>query len=209
MSNRALPAKARQETGKGSNRRLRAAGDIPAVVYGVGTSEPLTVSVKPLDIVRVLKSDMGVNTVLQLEVDGTAGPKVLIKDYQLHPVRRTLLHVDLLAVADDKPVRLQVPVDYQGEAPMEKLGAKRRVLSRTVLVSCLPGDIPQGIPYVMTGIEKPVVIYASELEFPENVTPAYKRDFAIVSLRAKGNNEDELEEEGQEEAEAAAPEAEA
>ena len=142
---------------------------------------------KPLDIVRILKSDMGVNTVLQLEVDGAAGPKVLIKDYQLHPVRRTLLHVDLLAVTDDKPVRVQVPVDYQGASPLEKLGAKRRVLSRTVLLSCLPGDIPQSIPYPMTKIEKPVVVYASELELPGNVTPAYKRDFAIISLRAKGS----------------------
>ena len=187
MSTIALPAKARQETGKGSNRRLRAAGEVPAVVYGVGAAEQLNVAVKPLDIVRILKSDMGVNTVLQLEVDGAAGPKVLIKDYQLHPVRRTLLHVDLLAVTDDKPVRVQVPVDYQGASPLEKLGAKRRVLSRTVLLSCLPGDIPQSIPYPMTKIEKPVVVYASELELPGNVTPAYKRDFAIISLRAKGS----------------------
>ena len=195
MSTIALPAKARPETGKGSNRRLRAAGEVPAVVYGVGASEQINVSVKPIDIVRVLKGDMGVNTVLQLEVDGAAGPKVLIKDYQLHPVRRTLLHVDLLAVADDKPVRVNVPVDYQGLSPLEKLGAKRRVLSRTVSVSCLPLDIPQSIPYSMTGIERPVVVYASELELPSNVTPAYKRDFAVISVRAKGAGKEALEEE--------------
>jgi len=192
MSTIALPAKARPETGKGSNRRLRAAGEVPAVVYGVGASEQINVSVKPIDIVRVLKGDMGVNTVLQLEVDGAAGPKVLIKDYQLHPVRRTLLHVDLLAVADDKPVRVNVPVDYQGLSPLEKLGAKRRVLSRTVSVSCLPLDIPQSIPYSMTGIERPVVVYASELELPSNVTPAYKRDFAVISVRAKGAGKEAL-----------------
>ena len=202
MSTVALQANGRQETGKGANRRLRAAGSVPAVVYGVGTDETLNVAVKPIDIVRVLKSTMGANTVLQLEVDGKAGPKVLIKDYQLHPVKRTLLHVDLLAVSDDKPVRVPVPVDYLGVSPLEKLGAKRRVLSRTVLVSCLPGDIPEKLEYSMEGIERPVVVYASELQLPGNVTPAYKHDFAVVSVRAKGGRKLEEEAEGGEAEEA-------
>ena len=195
MSTIALQAKDRPDTGKGANRRLRAEGHVPAVVYGTGTEAPLNVAVKPLDIVRVMKSDMGTNTVLQLEVDGKAGPKVLIKDYQLHPVRRTLLHVDLLAVSDDKPVRVPVPVAFSGTSPLEKTGAKRRLLSRTVLVACLPADIPQEIVYSMDGIDRPVVIYATELELPGNVTPAYKHDFAVIALRAKGQAREEEEEE--------------
>ena len=64
MSTVALQANGRQETGKGANRRLRAAGSVPAVVYGVGTEETLNVAVKPIDIVRVLKSTMGASTCL-------------------------------------------------------------------------------------------------------------------------------------------------
>jgi len=199
MSTSTLQAMDRPNTGKGANRRLRAEGHVPAVVYGTGTDAPLNVGVKPLDIVRVLKSEMGTNTVLQLEVDGKAGPKVLVKDYQLHPVRRTLLHVDLLAVSDDKPVRVGVPVEFTGVSPLEKLGAKRRLLSRTVLVACLPADIPKTIVYPMDGIDRPVVIYASELELPENVKPAYKHDFAVIALRAKGQAREEEEEAAAEE----------
>ena len=144
---------------------------------------------------------MGANTVLQLEVDGKAGPKVLIKDYQLHPVRRTLLHVDLLAVSDDKPVRVPVPVDYLGVSPLEKLGAKRRVLSRTVLVSCLPADIPEKLEYPWKELSD-LSLSASELQLPGNVTPAYKHDFAVVSVRAKGGRKLEEEEAGGEAEEA-------
>ena len=186
MSTVVLEAAARSETGKGVNRRLRSAGMVPAVVYGSGTEDVLNVALKPIDVVRILKSEMGANTLATLQVDGKEGPKVLIKDYQIHPVKRTLLHVDLLAVKDDQPVRVLVPVNYLGQSPLEKMGAKRRVLSRDVLVSCLPGDIPTAISYSMEGITKPVVVYASELELPETAVPAYKRDFAVVSVRARG-----------------------
>ena len=204
MSTVVLEAAARSETGKGGNRRLRSAGMIPAVVYGVGTEETLNVALKPIDVVRMLKSEMGANTLATLQVDGTAGPKVLIKDYQIHPVKRTLLHVDLMAVKEDQPVRVLVPVNYMGQSPLEKMGAKRRVLSRDVLVSCLPTEIPQSISYDMEGISRPVVVYASELALPDNVVPAYKRDFAVVSVRARGGGvADEAEDEAGEESEAA------
>ena len=149
MSTVVLEAAARSETGKGVNRRLRSAGMVPAVVYGIGTEDVLNVALKPIDVVRILKSEMGANTLATLQVDGKEGPKVLIKDYQIHPVKRTLIHVDLLAVKDDQPVRVLVPVNYLGQSPLEKMGAKRRVLSRDVLVSCLPGDIPTAISYSM------------------------------------------------------------
>ena len=165
------------------------------MVYGVGTETMLNVSLKPLDVVKVLKSDRGNNTLLTLQIDGTQGPDVLIKDYQIDPVRRTLIHVDLLAVSADKPVRVAVPIDFSGLSPLEKIGATRRVLSRTVPVACLPADIPHDIEYSMEGIERPMVIYASELTFPENVVPAYKHDFAVIALRAKGADDRPEEEE--------------
>ena len=117
MSKTSLSAEARTTTGKGSNRRLRAAGSVPAVVYGVGTETMLNVSLKPLDVVKILKSDRGNNTLLTLQIDGTEGPDVLIKDYQIDPVRRTLIQVDILAVSADKPVRVAVPIDFSGLSP--------------------------------------------------------------------------------------------
>jgi large subunit ribosomal protein L25 len=191
MSVTPLAVFSRPETGKGPNRRLRAEGRVPAVVYGVGTDEPFNIAIEPRSVVNVLESKFGVNTILEILVDGKSTVKALIKDYQIHPVRRTLIHVDFMAVKDDVPVNVEIPVDFQGMSPLEKLGAMRRVLSRTVSVACLPSMIPEAIPFDMTGFERPVVCYASELTLPESVEPAYKRDFAIVTIRVRGAAQDE------------------
>jgi large subunit ribosomal protein L25 len=174
-----LNAAGRTGTGKGPNRRLRAQGLVPGILYGKG-SEQVQVAVKPLDVVNVLESRLGRNSMLVIDVDGGGSFNAVIRDYQLDPVRRTLLHIDFLLVEESHPLVLDIPVNLVGMGDFEKLGGRRRMTGRTIKISCLPAHIPESIAIDVSHIEKPEVIYASSVDLGENVNPAYRYDFPVV-----------------------------
>src|SRR5437867_12025 len=105
----------RKETGKGAVRRLRSAGQVPAVAYGKDLASTM-LSVTPKDILTVLKSERGQNTVLKMQVEGMKELLVMIKEYTFHPVTRSLEHVDFVEVKLDKPVDVDVPLIAHGKA---------------------------------------------------------------------------------------------
>ncbi len=199
-----MKAAARTGTGKGPNRRLRAQGLVPGILYGKG-SEQVQMAVKPLDVVNVLESRLGRNSLLELEVEGGGAYKAIIRDYQLHPVRRTLLHIDFLLVEEGRRIIVDVPVNLVGMGDFEKLGGQRRITGRTIRVSCLPKDVPETIDIDVSHIEKPEVIYASGLEHGDNLEQAYRHDFPVAVFaiaRAVVVEEEEGEEAEGEEGEA-------
>src|SRR4051812_37827581 len=97
-----LPVEKRDGRGKNEARRLRAAGRIPAVLYGTEKGKALAIAVDPKVLLRILHSESGVNTLIGLEGIDLAGGKVLVKEYQLDPIDHKLLHADFYAVAMDK-----------------------------------------------------------------------------------------------------------
>src|SRR5690242_6400354 len=99
-----VTAATRSSRGKGAARRLRTAGQIPAVAYGKGLAHAIPLSVSPKDIITVLKSERGQNTVLQMKIAGAQDLLAMIKSYTLHPVERTLEHVDFVEVKLDRMV---------------------------------------------------------------------------------------------------------
>src|SRR6478752_3714591 len=102
-----LEAVKREGRGKNEANRLRASGKIPAVVYGA-RSEGRAVSVDPKQVLRILHSDSGANTLITLKVDGTAAARVMVKEYQLDPVTHQLLHADFYQLALDKAITVTV-----------------------------------------------------------------------------------------------------
>lgn len=139
-----LEAVTRDTRGKNAARRLRVAGHIPAVVYG-GTSEPQSVAVSPKALSKILHSEAGENTLIQLELDGTA-TTVLVKDYLLEPVTHALLHADFYRVDMKKRVTVKVPVVLQGEPRgVKQQGGVLDFVHRDIEVESLPGDIPEHI----------------------------------------------------------------
>ena len=121
MAVNALVAEVRDATGKGAARKLRAAGRIPAVVYGRGT-ESRAISVDPKALVQLLqKGGAGMNTLIELSVDGTA-KTVLVKELQRDPVRGRPLHTDFYLVDLDQKVEVSVPIRLTGRAPGVELG---------------------------------------------------------------------------------------
>lgn len=140
-----IEAQQRDPGGKNVNRRLRLAGKIPAVVYGPG-KQARPVSVNPGAVKDILYSESGRNTIFSVSVDGTEPVNVMIKDYQLDPVKGRLIHADFLEIAMDRLLELTVNVEIVGEAEGVKVdGGIMDIVTRSIQVQCLPADIPESI----------------------------------------------------------------
>ena len=139
----------RQGRGKNEANRLRAAGRIPAVVYGARKEgkppEGVPVAVDPKDVLRILHSDSGANTLITLKLDGGES-RVMVKEYQLDPVTHQLLHADFYQLAMDRAITVTVPIHVKGE-PMgvKQQGGILDFVTRDIEVQCLPADIPEHI----------------------------------------------------------------
>jgi len=134
----------RQGLGTNAARRLRAQGFVPAVLYGESMETmPLVLSKK--DIVQILRQESGENTIFKVAVDSEAYD-AMIKEMQVDPATDELLHVDLIRIAMDKPIRVTVPVVHHGEPfGVKTEGGFVDFVTREVEVECLPRDIPESL----------------------------------------------------------------
>ena len=145
-----LQSEKRSERGKNMARQLRRNGRLPGVVYGdsggQSARDAVAVSVDPDELSRILHSDSGVNTLIGLTIDSGQPDQVLIKDYQLHPITRELLHVDFYRLAMDKAITVAVPVVLKGEAEGVKMqGGLIAFEQREFSIECLPTEIPEHV----------------------------------------------------------------
>jgi large subunit ribosomal protein L25 len=149
-----LEAVKRDGRGKNEARRLRASGRIPGIVYGTrgDGQQPAAVSVAvdPKEVFRILHSDSGANTLINLRLDG-GETRVMVKEYQVDPVTHALLHADFYQLAMDKAITVTVPIVLRGEARGVKIqGGLLDFVTREVEVECLPTDIPEHIDVDVT-----------------------------------------------------------
>jgi large subunit ribosomal protein L25 len=127
---------------KNAARRVRAAGKIPAVLYGPG-HEPVAVEVDPKLILKILYSESGHNTIFDVEVAGQPAAKAMIVDWQREPLKDQLIHIDLKRIALDKALRVRVRVKLLGiPIGVKTEGGILDQVLREVEVECLPADIP-------------------------------------------------------------------
>jgi len=149
---------------KNAARRVRVQGKIPAVVYGA--KEPaLAIELDPKQMLRILHSESGHNSIFDLEVAGSsAKTKVMIVDWQYEPIKDRLIHIDLKRIAMDKAMKVEVPILLEGTAVGVKLGGGilDQVL-REVEIECLPADIPSYINLDVTNLAFGDVLRVSDL----------------------------------------------
>jgi len=137
-----VEAQPREDRGKNAARRIRRAGQIPGVLYG-GKNEPLAVAVSAKQLSGILRSETGHNTIFTVKL-GSSEHKAMLKDWQVDPVKGSLLHVDMLRIAMDVRMRVKVPVHTFGEPQGVKLqGGIFEMVTREVEIECLPTDIPE------------------------------------------------------------------
>src|SRR5918993_476235 len=144
-----LDAVKREGRGKNEANRLRASGRIPAVVYGTRQDgkapQGVPVAVDPKAVLKILRSDSGANTLINLRVDGSES-RVMVKEYQLDPITHALLHADFYQLAMDKEITVTVPIVLKGEPRGVKVqGGVLDFVTRDIQVQCLPTDIPEHI----------------------------------------------------------------
>jgi large subunit ribosomal protein L25 len=198
-----IAAKRRTGSGKGAARRLRHDELIPAVTYGPEhDSAPLAIS--PKELLAVLASEHGRNSVIELDVEGEK-ITALLADYQYHPVSRQLLHADFLQISLERPVLVDVPLELTGKAQGVVLGGTLRQVFRKLPIECLPMNIPVKIEHDVTELGLDDTVSTKDLALPEGVTvrlPAEQTVAAVVTETTRGMED----EEAAPEAAAAAPE---
>src|ERR1051325_3726260 len=179
-----LHVEKRETRGKNEARRLRAAGKIPAVVYGTEKNKALEIAVDPRTLLRILHSESGVNTLIGLEGAGlSAGGKVLVKEYQLDPIDHRLLHADFFAVAMDKAIEVTVPIVIKGEPKgVKQQGGVVDFVNREIEVECLPGDIPEHIDVDISELMLHQGVRVRDLPHSDKWKPVSDADMMIVHV---------------------------
>jgi large subunit ribosomal protein L25 len=138
-----IAAELRSSRGKNEARRLRVQKQIPAVVYGIG-KDPTAVSVSPKDIVKILNSAAGGNTIFTLDIAGAEKAPVMLKDWQNHPLKENILHVDFLRIDLAKRLRVKVRVLNIGDPRgVKEQGGVYEIITREIEIECLPEEIPE------------------------------------------------------------------
>ena len=147
-----VTAQVRDTRGKNEARRTRREGQIPAVVYGA-YKDAVSVSVNPREILKIVRSSTGYNTIFNLAIQGGETTPVMVVDQQLDPLKGTLLHADLKRIDLTKRIRITVPVHTSGEPAGVKLqGGLLEVISRAIEIECLPDEIPESFTVDVSGL---------------------------------------------------------
>jgi large subunit ribosomal protein L25 len=175
-----IAAKARKRTGKGSARATRREGRIPAIIYS-NFSGPTPISVDPSELRKtVLGSDLRFNTVLTLDVEGEAKKTALLKDWQIDPVSRRLLHADFLEIRLDEKLEAEVPLHLVGKCVGVTNGGILNQIRREVTVRCLPSDIPAILEVDISHLDVNDSLHVGDIVPPERVEVVYHTNYTLA-----------------------------
>jgi large subunit ribosomal protein L25 len=199
-----LSAERREPGASNKARRLRRDGFLPAVFYGADGDNVLTMSIT-LDYTKVRNAflnDKGNRSLFTLAVEGGDSWPVLVKDYQIDPVSRKMLHVDFLKIDLQKKVAVKVPLALKGKAAGVEKGGQLQQSEREITVSGLPEEIPSVIEADVSPLNLGQTMHLSQVALPENLTLVKTVDLpvALISI-PKGLKAEDI----QDDAGAAAP----
>ena len=197
MATHIINATSRKDEGKGASRRLRRAGQVPAIVYGAGAA-PQSIQLNHEKLWLIQQNEWFYASILDLDVDGKV-QKVLLRDIQRHPYKQLVMHVDFQRIDENAPIRFKVPLHFinQETSPAGKTaGVVITHELNEVEVSCLPKDLPEFIEVDLAGLAVGDIVHLSALKLPAGVTiPELKlgkeHDLAVVIAKhARAAEED-------------------
>lgn len=187
-----LKVEKREGRGKGPAGRLRAKNLVPGVYYTAG-GDNILVQAEALPLEKMYE-DVGHTEVFNLEIDSENGAEthpVMIWQIQRHPYKKQILHIDYYGVDLDKEVKVGVPLEFVGTAKGVKLGGHIETYRENVRLASKPLLMPHKITVDISNMNIGDTISVKDLELPENVHAVYDQDYAIVSVMAKGKEEEE------------------
>ena len=183
MSELTIEVQPREESGKNANRRLRAGGHIPAVVYG-GGKQSVSIQIHRKSFLETIKGGGSENRIFLLKLGDTGKERhAMVRDMQVDPITRQVLHIDFQRVLMSEKVRITVPVELTGTAYGVKTeGGILDFVAREVHIECLPGDIPNHVELDVTTGHVGQHVEASQIKLPDGVVLLDEPDKVIVSL---------------------------
>ncbi len=183
MSETTVEVKQRDEIGKNANRRLRAAGGIPAVVYG-GGKDPIAISVEKTDIHDLLRQAGGENAVFLLKLAGTGKARhTMVREVVVDPISRQIIHIDFQRVLMTEKVKVQVPIELVGVPEgVKNQGGVLDFITREVELECLPGDIPPQLELDVSALEVGDQLQMKDLELPAKVELLEELDRVVAAV---------------------------
>ena len=184
----ALSGKIREKTGKVATKEVRRNGEIPAVLYGL--KDNLSFSVCPDNLKDILTAK-GQNALIDLNLEGNKKRKVILKEFQSHPLKERWVHVDFLEVDVTKTVKVSVNVHLIGKSAGEKMGGLVNQVLKSIHVECLPVDIPQSVDLDVTAVELGQVLHVSDLSLPDKVKILHQPNEVILSVHLEKVKEEE------------------
>jgi len=196
-------AESRELTGSSASKKLRRSGKVPGIVYG-SDDKPVLIQLDHNQISLALDVESFHSSILDLKI-GNSNEKVLLRDYQMHPFKRQVNHIDFQRVDEKKRIHTNVPLHFIGEedSPAVKMaGGLISHILNDVEISCLPKDLPSFIEIDLSALEIGNSLHISQLNFPEGVDPVlHGQDDPVVvtAIKPKGGATEDEQESGAEE----------
>jgi large subunit ribosomal protein L25 len=182
-----LTVKRRNTTGKGVSRKLRAQGRLPGICYG-SKIEPISVDFDGRAFKASLDPARRQNTVIDLTIEADGQPAqsmpVMVKEYQIHPIRREITHVDFVAVDLTQAVTVEVPLAFTGKAKGLVDGGTLHVVRHALEIRCKPSDIPNQIEIDVSDMGVGAVMHVSDLVLPAGIAAALPPRLTIITCAA-------------------------
>lgn len=184
----------RERAGKGAARAIRLEQKVPGVVYGA-KQEPTIISIDPRDVMKELATGVFFNTVYDIEIDGKQ-EKVLPRDVQMHVVKDSVQHIDLMRVEEKTKVTVSVPVEYVGIEKNEavRMGGNLQIVRREVELLAIANLIPEKLTIDVSKVRFGGIVRMSNIKLQEGLSPTITdRDFVLASLKSpRGVSTDDI-----------------
>ena len=182
-------ATTRKAQGTSASRRLRHTNKVPGVLYG-GDAPPTAIEVDHNPLFHSLRKEKFHASILEMEIDGRS-EKVLLRDFQMHPYRPLVMHVDFQRISADKPIHMRVPLHFVGQEnspAVKQSGAMIGHVLQDVDIACLPKDLPEYIEVDLSGLTAQDTIKVRDLKMPAGVKPVLKgrENPVVVSVTIQG-----------------------
>ncbi len=183
-----IKAQSRNQSSSSANRRMRKAGQVPAVVYG-GKSPPALLSINHNELIRHLENEAFYSHILTLKAVGK-NEKVILRDIQRHPSKAQVLHIDFFRISEDQQIKVNVPLHFINEDTCVGVKQQGGIISHTqtdVEVSCLPKDLPEYLEVDVADLALGNSLHLSDIKLPEGISlvalsQGEANDYALVSV---------------------------
>ncbi|WP_372806563.1 50S ribosomal protein L25 [Pontiella sp.] len=196
MKDKKLIAKKRVLDGSSNSRRLRRTGALPGVIYG-DEKAPVSIEVEAHAFELILNHHASESMIIDVALEGEGDISVLVKDVQHHPVTSDLLHVDMMRIAANKPIHVDIPVDLIGDAAGVKAGGSLEHTMHSIGVECLPADLVEAFEFDVSEMEIGSVLCVADLGLDSKYKLLVDEEAIVASVHAPKVEEEEEEEAGE------------